>query len=75
MIKSGAIEVSLPHMIPAELWEMTGRWQRMGPELMRLKDRHENPFALGPTHEESITDLAKSYLQSYKQLPLNFFQN
>lgn len=74
MIKSGAIEVSLPHMIPAELWEKTGRWQRMGPELMRLNDRHENPFALGPTHEESITDLAKSYLQSYKQLPLNFFQ-
>ena len=69
-----AVEVHLPVIIPAELWQKTGRWDAMGPEMMRLQDRHNNPFCLGPTHEESITDLALSYLRSYRQLPINFYQ-
>ena len=68
------VEVHLPVIIPSELWEKTGRWGVMGAEMMRLKDRHDNQFCLGPTHEESITDLALSYLRSYRQLPINFYQ-
>ncbi|MDH5718587.1 MAG: proline--tRNA ligase [Spirochaetia bacterium] len=74
MNKYGAVEVHLPILTPAELWEESGRWNAMGAEMMRLKDRHAAGFALGPTHEESITWLAKQYLQSYKQLPVNYYQ-
>ena len=71
---SGAQEVLMPVVQPAELWEETGRWGKMGPELCRLKDRHDRDFCLGPTHEEVITDLFRREIQSYKQLPVNFFQ-
>ncbi len=71
---SGAQELLMPVVQPAELWEETGRWQKMGPELARLKDRHERDFCLGPTHEEIITDLFRREVQSYKQLPCNFYQ-
>lgn len=74
MTRAGAQEVLLPIMTPAELWQETGRWQKYGKELMRLKDRHERDYALGPTHEEVITDLVRRELKSYKQLPLNLFQ-
>jgi len=74
MNKSGALEVLMPGVQPAELWEETGRWQKYGPELLRFKDRHEREFCLGPTHEEIITELARNELQSYKQLPINFYQ-
>ncbi len=74
MTRAGAQEVLLPIMTPAELWVETGRWQKYGKELMRLKDRHEREYALGPTHEEVVTDLVRRELKSYKQLPLNLFQ-
>jgi prolyl-tRNA synthetase len=74
MGKAGAQEVLLPIMTPAELWQETGRWQKYGKELMRVKDRHERDYALGPTHEEVITDLVRRELKSYKQLPQNLFQ-
>ena len=68
MARAGAQEVLMPIMTPAELWQETGRWQKYGKELMRVKDRHERDFALGPTHEEVITDLVRRELKSYKQL-------
>lgn len=71
---SGAVEVHLPLLTPASFWQQSNRWDAMGPEMMRLKDRHENKFALAPTHEESMTWLASTYLQSYKQLPINLYQ-
>jgi len=74
MNKAGGLEVLMPGVQPAELWEETGRWKKYGPELLRLKDRHQREFCLGPTHEEIITDLARNELQSYKQLPINFYQ-
>ncbi len=74
MENAGAVELSMPVVQPAELWEESGRWEQYGPELCRLKDRHERDFCLGPTHEEVITDLAKSEIKSYKRLPVNFFQ-
>ncbi len=74
MNRSGAQEVSMPVVQPAELWEESGRWEQYGPELLRLKDRHERDFCLGPTHEEVITDLLRSEIKSYKQLPANFYQ-
>ena len=74
MERGGAQEVLMPILTPAELWQETGRWQKYGKELMRVKDRHERDFALGPTHEEVITDLVRRELKSYKQLPLNLFQ-
>lgn len=74
MEKAGAQEILLPALQPAELWQETGRWQKYGRELMRLKDRHDRDFCLGPTHEEVITDLVRREVRSYKQLPLNFFQ-
>lgn len=70
----GGVEVHLPIITPAELWQRSGRYQVMGPEMMRLKDRHDIDQVLGPTHEEAITTLASTYLQSYKQLPLNLYQ-
>ncbi len=74
MDKSGALELLMPSVQPAELWQKTGRWQKYGKELLRLKDRHGRDFCFGPTHEEIITDLARSEIQSYKQLPICFYQ-
>jgi len=74
MNRSGAMEVFMPVTQPASLWEESGRYEQYGPELLRFKDRHDNPFVLGPTHEEVITDLARNELKSYKQLPVNFYQ-
>lgn len=74
MNKSGAMEVSMPVVQPSELWEESGRWQGMGPELLRFKDRHERDFCLGPTHEEVITDLVRNEYSSYRQLPANIYQ-
>ena len=74
MEKAGALEVLMPGLQPAELWQETGRWEQYGPELARLKDRHGRDFCLGPTHEEIITDLARNELKSYKQLPITYYQ-
>ncbi|MEC8484329.1 MAG: proline--tRNA ligase, partial [Pseudomonadota bacterium] len=74
MQKAGSLEVIMPGVQPAELWQETGRWQKYGPELLRMKDRHDRDYCLGPTHEEVITDIARNELTSYKQLPLNVFQ-
>jgi prolyl-tRNA synthetase len=74
MDRSGALEVSMPAIQPAELWQESGRWDQYGPELLRIRDRHQRDFCFGPTHEEIITDLARGELKSYKQLPVNFYQ-
>lgn len=74
MNNAGAIEVSMPVVQPADLWQESGRWEQYGPELLRFVDRGDRPFVLGPTHEEVITDLVRNEISSYKQLPLNFFQ-
>lgn len=74
MNAAGALEVLMPSIQPAELWQESGRWEQYGPELLRLKDRHQRDFCVGPTHEEVITDLARNELSSYKQLPLNMYQ-
>ncbi len=74
MNKAGAQEVLMPAVQPAELWEETGRWFKYGGELLRVKDRHNRDFCIGPTHEEVITDLARTQLTSYKQLPVNLYQ-
>jgi prolyl-tRNA synthetase len=74
MNRAGALEVLMPAVQPAELWEETGRWQKYGDELLRLQDRHGRDFCFGPTHEEIITDLARNELRSYRQLPINFYQ-
>ena len=74
MEKAGALEVLMPTLQPAELWQETGRWEQYGPELARLQDRHQRDFCLGPTHEEIITDLARNELKSYKQLPITYYQ-
>ncbi|MGH8265059.1 MAG: proline--tRNA ligase [Steroidobacterales bacterium] len=74
MDRAGALEVLMPVVQPAELWQESRRWQEYGPELLRFNDRHERPFCLGPTHEEVITDIARRELKSYKQLPVNFYQ-
>lgn len=74
MDKAGALEVLMPALQPAELWQETGRWEKYGPELARLKDRHDRDFCLGPTHEEIITDLARNEIKSYKQLPITYYQ-
>lgn len=74
MDKAGAIEVLMPVVQPADLWEESGRWEKFGPELLRIKDRHERPFLLGPTHEEVITELVRKEINSYKQLPINLYQ-
>ncbi len=74
MDRSGAQEVLMPIVQPADLWEESGRWQQYGPELLRIHDRHDRPFCLGPTHEEVITDLIRHEINSYKQLPMNFYQ-
>ncbi|MFZ9708463.1 MAG: proline--tRNA ligase [Steroidobacteraceae bacterium] len=74
MDRAGALEVLMPAVQPAELWQESGRWDQYGPELLRLKDRHQRDFVIGPTHEEVITDLARRELKSYRQLPVNFYQ-
>ena len=74
MDAAGAQEVLMPVVQPAELWEESGRWQQYGPELLRINDRKDAPFCLGPTHEEVITDLIRNEIKSYKQLPANFYQ-
>ncbi|MGA7510410.1 MAG: proline--tRNA ligase [Erwinia billingiae] len=74
MNNAGAIEISMPVVQPADLWQESGRWEQYGPELLRFVDRGDRPFVLGPTHEEVVTDLIRNELSSYKQLPLNVFQ-
>ena len=74
MNRSGAIELLMPAVQPAELWEETGRWAVFGPQMLKIRDRHDNSFCFGPTHEEVITDIARREIQSYRQLPVNFYQ-
>ena len=74
MDATGALELLMPVVQPAELWEESGRWDQFGPELLRLQDRHERDFCLGPTHEEVISDIARQDLRSYRQLPVNYYQ-
>jgi len=74
MNKSGAQELLMPVVQPADLWQESGRWEQYGPELLRINDRHQRDFCLGPTHEEVITDIIRNELSSYKQLPMNFYQ-
>ena len=74
MNRAGALELLMPVIQPAELWQESGRWQAYGPELLRIQDRHQRDFVAGPTHEEVITDIARRELKSYRQLPVNFYQ-
>src|ERR1700704_5799945 len=74
MNRAGAIELSIPWVQPAELWQESGRWQEYGPELLRIKDRHERDFVLQPTSEEVITEHARAELKSYRRLPLHLYQ-
>lgn len=74
MDRSGAIELLMPAVQPAELWQETGRWDVFGPQMLKIRDRHDNQFCFGPTHEEVITDIARREIKSYRQLPLNFYQ-
>ena len=74
MDKSGAQEISMPVIQPAELWQESGRWEQYGPELLRIQDRHGRDFCLGPTHEEVVTELVRNEIKSYKQLPINLYQ-
>jgi len=74
MNQAGALEVLMPGVLPAELWQESGRWEKYGPELARLRDRHDREFCLGPTHEEIITEIARSEIKSYRQLPINYYQ-
>ena len=74
MDRAGALEVLMPSIQPAELWQETGRWDQFGPELLRLKDRHQRDFCIGPTHEEVIADIFRREIKSYKQLPITFYQ-
>jgi prolyl-tRNA synthetase len=74
MDRAGALEVLMPAIQPAELWQESGRWVQYGAELLRIRDRHDRDFCFGPTHEEVITDIARQELHSYKQLPINYYQ-
>jgi len=74
MNRAGALECYLPHVIPAELWQETGRWDKFGPQLLKIRDRHERDFLFGPTHEEPITDIVRKDIRSYRQLPVNLYQ-
>jgi prolyl-tRNA synthetase len=74
MDRSGGIELLMPAVQPAELWQETGRWEVFGPQMLKIRDRHDNQFCFGPTHEEVITDIARREVKSYRQLPLNFYQ-
>ncbi len=74
MDRSGGIELLMPAVQPAELWQETGRWDVFGPQMLKIRDRHDNLFCFGPTHEEVITDIARREIKSYRQLPINFYQ-
>ncbi|MDD5180152.1 MAG: proline--tRNA ligase [Gallionellaceae bacterium] len=74
MNRSGGIELLMPAVQPAELWQETGRWEVFGPQMLKIKDRHDNLFCFGPTHEEVVTDIARREIKSYRQLPVNFYQ-
>ena len=74
MTKAGAIELLMPAIQPSELWEETNRWEVFGPQMLKIKDRHDRLFCFGPTHEEVITDIVRKEINSYKQLPINFYQ-
>ena len=74
MNRAGAIELLMPAVQPGELWQESGRWEQYGPELLRLKDRNDRDFVVGPTHEEVVTDIARREIKSYRQLPVNFYQ-
>jgi len=74
MDRAGCQELNLPILMPAELWMETGRWEKYGPELFRIRDRHQRDFVLGPTHEEAITDLVRNHVRSYRDLPMNLYQ-
>ncbi len=74
MDRAGAIEVLMPAVQPAELWQESGRWEEFGPQMLKIKDRHDRDFCFGPTHEEVITDIARQDIRSYRQLPLNLYQ-
>jgi len=74
MNQAGGLEVLMPSVQPAELWQESGRWEQYGPELLRMHDRHHREFCYGPTHEEVITDLVRKQIRSYKELPLNLYQ-
>ena len=74
MDRAGALELLMPAVQPAELWQESGRWEQYGPELLRFHDRHQREFCFGPTHEEVITDIARREIRSYKQLPVNYYQ-
>ncbi|MCP3727164.1 proline--tRNA ligase [Paraburkholderia sp. CNPSo 3272] len=74
MNRAGAIELLMPAVQPAELWQESGRWEQYGPELLRFKDRKQSDFVMGPTHEEVVTDIARGQIKSYRQLPVNFYQ-
>ena len=74
MNRAGALEVVMPIIHPAELWQESGRWQKYGADLLRLKDRHQRDYCVAPTHEEVITDIARREIKSYRQLPVNFYQ-
>ena len=74
MDRAGALELLMPAVVPAELWQETGRWEKYGPELLRFKDRHQRDFVIGPTHEEVITDVVRREVKSYRQLPVHLYQ-
>ncbi|HEV8261924.1 MAG TPA: proline--tRNA ligase [Burkholderiales bacterium] len=74
MNRAGAVELLMPAIQPAELWQESGRWEQFGPQMLKIKDRHERDFCFGPTHEEVVTDIARKEIRSYRQLPLNFYQ-
>ena len=74
MNRAGAVELLMPAIQPAELWQESGRWEQFGPQMLKIRDRHERDFCFGPTHEEVITDIARREIRSYRQLPLNFYQ-
>jgi prolyl-tRNA synthetase len=74
MNRAGAVELFMPAVVPSELWQETGRWEKYGPELLRFKDRHQRDFVIGPTHEEVITDIVRKDVKSYRQLPIHLYQ-
>jgi prolyl-tRNA synthetase len=74
MNRAGALEIQMPCVIPAELWQETGRWDAFGPQMLKIKDRHKRDFLFGPTHEEVVTDIARREIRSYRQLPVHFYQ-
>src|SRR6478752_8913999 len=74
MNRAGALESYLPHVVPAELWEESGRWDKFGPQLLKIRDRQQRDFLFGPTHEEVMTDIVRKDIRSYRQLPVNLYQ-